>query len=159
MTYESANSKPWTVVIWRKFARLRRDSVLPIACLIFFTLFSRIDVIAQTPPKFYLEAFAGSYAPWGTNEFLVIDTLGHVSFWKSDLEIAGGDSVFVTLTSQQQQAIYDTVNAVAFYSLNLKYDSGAEDGSGVSIYVQRGGVAHAVEVRNIAVAAVNRLVK
>lgn len=124
-----------------------------------FLLFSAPTIHAQTPPAFYLESFAGSYAPWGMNELLVIDTLGNVSFWKSDLQAASGDSIFATLTTQQQQAIYDTISAVGFFGLNPLYDSGAIDGSGVSIYVERGGSVHSVEARNISIAAVNRIVK
>ncbi len=111
-----------------------------------------------TPPDFSLQAFAGSYAPWGTNQLLLIDSLGSVAFYQSDLDSPGVDSIFALLDPLEIQAIYDTVTAVGFFSLDTLYDIGARDGSGISLWSAASGTEHSVEAINIAVPEVNRIV-
>jgi len=112
-----------------------------------------------TPFDFSVSAFAGSYAPWGRNQLLLIDSLGHVAFWESDLDSPGVDSIFALLDPQEMQTIYDTVTTVGFFSLDTLYHSGALDGSGIYLYITASGTKHSVESVNIGVPEVNRIAR
>jgi len=113
---------------------------------------------AQAPGDFKVEAFCGSYAPWGQNQRLTIAPSGSVSYYESDLSVPGGDSLFVSISPAELEAIYDTVLAVSFFGLNNVYDSGAVDGSGIVLRITASGSTHSVEARNIAVSQLNRVV-
>ncbi|MCJ7577615.1 MAG: hypothetical protein MUO91_04110 [candidate division Zixibacteria bacterium] len=115
-------------------------------------------VYFTTPPDFFLSAVAGSYAPWGMAQALAITSDGHVYFFQSELDSPDVDSIFALLAPLELRAIYDTVMAVGFFSLDTLYDSGEVDGSGILLHITASGTEHAVQAKNIAVPEVNRIV-
>ena len=127
-------------------------AILSLYCLVLAT------GAAETPGDFSIEAFSGSYAPWGSNQYLTVDASRNMGFYWSSLDSDDGDSVLTTITLAEAQAVYDTVMAVNFFALDSLYDSGDADGSGVILRITASGTVHSVEVKNMSVAQVNRVV-
>lgn len=110
-------------------------------------------------PPYTLEALSGSYAPYGENRYLIIDSLGRVSYYRRVIDSVGVDSIFTILSPEARDALYDTVFATSFLALASQYDSGIMDGSGVVVRFSSGATDHTVEARNMAVSSLNRLVR
>jgi len=106
-----------------------------------------------------ISAASGSYAPWGFNQFLVIDSLGNTAIYSVNLENDGTDSVFLSLSQSQLQSIMDTVYTAGFYSLNNLYNGGFEDGSGIYLDIASATDRKVVEVINYCNDAINRIVR
>jgi hypothetical protein len=129
-----------------------------LAWLILFSCLVGVTALpAQIPGDFKIEAFSGSYAPWGFNQSLTIEPTGEVSFYQMTLNENDTDSAFAALDSATMHAIYDTVVAINFFALDSVYDLGALDGSGIVFRITSDGMVHSVETINIAVPEINRL--
>ena len=106
-----------------------------------------------------LTAFSGSLAPWGTNQRLTINSSGNAKIYTKVVETGVADSASMTLTSGQMQAIVDTAVTAGFFSLSAHYNSGAVDGSGISLKIVTSTSSNTSEARNICVNAMNRVVR
>lgn len=143
-----------------KGGRIRMKSVtIAMGAMLILLALIVLETSAQTPSDFTLIVFAGSYAPWGTNQSLVIDSLWNVSFYQSELPSGDVDSVFAVLDSFEMQAINDTVMTVNFFNLDTLYDSGAVDGSGIFLRIMASEMEHSVQAINITVPEVDRIVR
>lgn len=136
-----------------------RSLVVLITALVLFAGAAPWNPPAVSAPAYTLKAIAGSYGPFGENQLLVLDSLGNVSFYRSVIDSTGGDSTFTVLGAAQRQALYDTVAAVNFFSLDSLYETAAFDGDGVVIRVQTGATIHTVQAKNAVVSAVNRIAR
>jgi hypothetical protein len=118
-----------------------------------------LGAAAQPPPDFKLNATAGSRGIFGEGEYLVIDSVGQVTFFKSAHDTTPPESVLVSIPMDSVAAIYDTVTAVGFGALDSLYRSELVDGSGIWLQVQANGSTHAVEVVNTSVPAVDQIAR
>lgn len=108
-----------------------------------------------------LEIFCGSRAPWGINQHVKIDNSGHLEYFEFDIASNSKSSVStMSLSTVQLEALYSKANSEGFFALNSIYDSGALDGSGISIYIKAdNGDEKLVEDYNFPVPAINEIVK
>ena len=106
-----------------------------------------------------LTAASGSLAPWGENQGISIDASGNTTVLIQDIETGITQTSTLVLTTNQMQAINDTAIAAGFFSLSPLYDSGALDGSGITMEIITSSSSNTVEVRNSCVEAMNRVVR
>jgi hypothetical protein len=136
-----------------------RFAVVALAALVLLAAAAPWNPPALSAPNYTLKLIAGSYGPFGSNQLLLVDSLGNVSYYHSVLTAPGGDSTFTVLGPAQRQALYDTLTAVNFFGLSPLYDGNAFDGDGIVIRVQTGSTTNTVQAMNIAVSAVNRIAR
>ncbi len=125
---------------------------------IFLMLISNTALRAQAPADFKVEAFGGSYAPYGSNYELVIDSAGTCNYLWSDLETDSTYEITISITSDQMDSLYDTVTVVSFFSLNNLYEGNWADGSGIVLRITASNQTHSVEAKNYELLALNRIV-
>jgi hypothetical protein len=120
---------------------------------------SSFQTSAAIPSIRRITAVSGSYAPWGSNQFLVVDSIGNAAVYNVNIETGATDSSSISLSQFKMQSIMDTLSAVGFYSLNDLYDGGFNDGSGVKLNIVTSTGQNEVEVINYCNNAINRIMK
>lgn len=118
----------------------------------FIFIFNRINA------QVILQVDAGSRAPWGIYQNLVMDAKGHCTYTRSKVNGPVLESSSFTITTQQMDALFSKADQVKFYQLKEKYDGGYSDGAGIFIALRRDGKNHHVDLRNTDIPEVNQWV-
>ena len=120
--------------------------------LILFFLIS-FSIYAQTPPSdFKLEVSTGGMELWEISETITIEANGQGNFYRSK----GGNSQEVlldtnfTITTEQVQQIWQSVQNENFFNLNSNYENDTVVGGSYAIFtITADGVTKQVTVKNI----------
>jgi len=121
--------------------------------LLFSGLFS-MHVAGQT----VIHINAGSRAPYGTYQNLLVNTNGECNYQLREVSGKGKDSAVFTISKSQLDSIFAKADQLGFFQLNDKYDRGVADGAGILIALNSSGKKKTVQLLNTDVPQVNELV-
>ena len=122
--------------------------------VIFFSSFS-IEVSSQN----VFQVNAGSRAPYGKYQNLVIDITGKCTFTFSEVNGKIIETSSFNITAAELNSLYGEAEKIKFFELNEKYDGGYSDGYGVFVAMRRGNRKHYVSLVNIEIPEINQLIK
>ena len=125
--------------------------------ILIFLLGAFSALYSQAQPVVFINA--GSRANYGNYQELIIYADGNSIFRQREVNGPVKDSSSFQLTKSQLDSFFMKADAVGFFSLQTKYDSGAADGAGIYISLNSAGRKHSVNIRNTDVAAINELVE
>jgi hypothetical protein len=122
--------------------------------LLFLCCIISFSAISQT----IVQINAGSRAPWGNNQNLLIDNKGHCTYFLSEVNGAVKDSSSFIFSASQLDSFFTRAEQVGFFQLNSKYDGGVADGAGIFISMNHAGKKHSVDLQNQDIPPVNELI-
>src|SRR5437879_2163625 len=130
------------------------------AVLIVLTLGKTEALLAQAPADIRLSGYSGGLAPWESTVHLTIDSPGNGAYFVRQTHA----DPFVLLrtfklTRPQLDLFYLSAISHQFFVLDSVYKSGALDGSFLELTIQALGISHYVRSVNIAVPALDSLVR
>lgn len=100
---------------------------------------------------------AGSRAPWGNREELLVNKNGKVLYYLVNEKGDIVDSAITNITLQQITSFFQQASQNGFFKLDSIYDGGVADGSGIYMSMNDNGSMHHVSVLNTNVPAVTEL--
>ena len=101
---------------------------------------------------------AGSRAPYGTYQNLLIDISGQASYQRREVSGTIKDSLAFSITKSQLDSIFAKAEQTGFFQLNNKYDGGFADGAGILIAMNSSGKKKTVQLLNTDIPQINELV-
>ncbi|MCJ7570588.1 MAG: hypothetical protein MUO82_01750, partial [Candidatus Thermoplasmatota archaeon] len=119
----------------------------------------------EYPQDFEIYATSGSYVPWADIFRLEINTNGEVIYsivYPEDKHEGSGKWTKISdfsLTENEMNKIWDTVQTNDFFSLDSYYSGEALDGTFAYVRITANGVNHSVKTENIPVAQLDKIVK
>ena len=122
--------------------------------LIFIAMMFYVSAASQT----VVHINAGSRAPYGTYQNLLIDISGQVSYQRREVSGAVKDSLVFSITKSQLDSIFSKAEQTGFFQLNNKYDGGFADGAGILIGMNSSGKKKTVQLLNTDIPQINELV-
>lgn len=144
--------------LWIQFISRNIKAICRIVLIGLFIVTGTISAQAQTIDS--IVAISGSMAPYGTNQYIRINS---DSLYFQEFEVNAAsltDEYSVVLSSTDLQNIYNKVISEDFFSLTEIHDGGYEDGSGIKIRIATtDGQVKTVLVKNTDVPEINEIVK
>jgi hypothetical protein len=134
-----------------------RGTVVFFSVVFYLLLFLNLSGYSQTLSS--ISAASGSFAPWGEIQGLSLDASGNATVFSKNLDTGVAQTSTILLTPTQMQAITDTAVIAGFFSLSPLYSSSATDGSGITLEINTSAASNTVEIRNVCLTAINRVVK
>ncbi|HYQ85906.1 MAG TPA: T9SS type A sorting domain-containing protein [Bacteroidota bacterium] len=130
------------------------------ALLISLMLVKPQALLSQAPADFHLSGYSGGLAPWENTVHLTIDSAGNGAYFVRQTH---ADPFIILrtfqLTRSQLDSIYLSAINHQFFVLDSAYKSTALDGSFLELTIQAIGTSHYVRSMNIAVPALDSLVR
>jgi len=102
-----------------------------------------------------IQVNAGSRAPYGNYQNLLISADGKCSYQLAQVNGPVKDSAHFTISSAQVDSLFTKAEQVGFFQLNAKYDAGYADGSGVMIAMNHSGNKKTVQLLNTDIPQIN----
>ena len=101
---------------------------------------------------------AGSRAPWGTNQNLLVEKSGHCTYSLTEVNGPVKNSSSFDIPLSQLDALLAKAEELGFFRLKDKYDAGYSDGAGIFIAMRSSGKKHSVQLLNMDIPQINQLV-
>ena len=130
---------------------MKRNLLLLMLC------FAGFSVFAQKSTS--LKLYAGSNAPWGTNQSLTIDANGNLKYELGEVNRGVKDSKTFMLSSTQLAELDEVIDQIRFFSLEPSYNSQSRDGTRLSVEITQSGKTHTVHWINIHTTETNTLLE
>ena len=112
----------------------------------------------QAQSQTVVQINAGSRAPWGQNQNLLIDAKGRCTYYIKEVNGRIKDSSVFNISTKQLDSLFTKAMQVGFYSLNKKYDGGYSDGAGIFIAIRHLNQKNSVSLLNTDIPQVSELV-
>jgi len=124
--------------------------------LLLWVLCSTISIKVNS--QIVLQVNAGSRAPWGSTQNLLVDAKGNCSYKKSIVNGPVKDSSTFSISGKQLDSLFAKAELINFFGMNEKYDGGYSDGAGIFISIRSGSKKHHVELLNTDLPGINQFI-
>ncbi len=99
--------------------------------------------------NYFLQVYAGSNAPWGTSQSLLVEEGGKTTYYLTEVGKGDLDSSSFTLTKSELGKVNETLKKMNFYKLNAAYNEESVDGVALTVIAKKGQVENTVTWENI----------
>jgi len=98
--------------------------------------------------NYFLQVYAGSNAPWGTTQSLLVEESGKTTYYLTEVGKGDLDTSSFTLTKAELNRLSETLKKMNYYKLSRNYNEESVDGLRLTVIAEKGSSKNAVTWEN-----------
>gem|GEM_PF-4530301 len=104
--------------------------------------------LSMAQKNYFLQVYAGSNAPWGTTQSLLVEESGKTTYYLTEVGKGDLDTSSFTLTKAELNRLSETLKKMNYYKLSRNYNEESVDGLRLTVIAEKGSSKNAVTWEN-----------